>query len=471
MYVVYTNEVIEKAGLPSRVGLVAVKKEVIGPHGKPRLMTYWTRPEYEAARERSRAKREKSEAERAWMGVSTKPKSDYERYSAGMEAEEAHEEKKKAASKKILEELAESKKEYKEYSRVHIIGTGMLGWVRGIKDDPKNPGHKVYKVETERRGPPGADRNLIDVTEKEIEPALEALKHTIPEPPQHVPKKTGIKAGEVELLDIQADALDYVWDESKPRLDRIAKLTQQDKERVEAWYNRLNDFIKTREIAINRWLAPKTASWNNVMDTGVLKNQFQTGTSSGSLDPVKNGDRDRWERDLFGGRYQSTSNYRKLVSEEPLPKEEAELRPQYGWVFSLFDKNVHRQYGKVSFVLKDEARNRCTFTLGNSSGVHTLREQAGTFKECSESLLIAILYGSWAASKDPKDIKDADLEKILLDSHDYVETQIHGGVDLARDVKEVRVWGTIEPHIKLMADAFGLEIKQVEAKEWSKSQE
>jgi len=42
----------------------------------------------------------------------------------------------------------------------------------------------------------------------------------------------------------------------------------------------------------------------NLLDSGLYKSQFETLLSNGSLSAFPNGQRDSWERELFGGAYQ-----------------------------------------------------------------------------------------------------------------------------------------------------------------------
>src|SRR5262245_38134739 len=51
-------------------------------------------------------------------------------------------------------------------------------------------------------------------------------------------------------------------------------------------------------------LKPKTVA-ESLLDEGFYRNQFETGLSSGSRTAFFGGDRDQWEKDLFGGVYQN----------------------------------------------------------------------------------------------------------------------------------------------------------------------
>lgn len=130
---------------------------------------------------------------------------------------------------------------------------------------------------------------------------------------------------------------------------------------------------------------------------GVYRSQFVTGTSNGGLTAHPGGDRWRWESRIFGGCYDDA--------------EPAE-RPVYGALdFRRQCVGAAPRFGSSHFRLAPAALSRATFCYPDSAAEPT------HFGVAASSELIA------RARADDQDALD-----------DYIEAQIHGGVDLARDV-------------------------------------
>jgi len=133
---------------------------------------------------------------------------------------------------------------------------------------------------------------------------------------------------------------------------------------------------------------------------GVYRSQFETGTGNGGLTARPGGARWLWESRIFGGAYDEA---------------EPSLRPKYGAL------DLHRRgygaaprFGSAHVRLAAQALERTTFCFPDSVFEP---EHFGT----------ATAFGLG----DVADAADLD----LLD--DYVEAQVHGVVDLARDVEAV----------------------------------
>lgn len=131
---------------------------------------------------------------------------------------------------------------------------------------------------------------------------------------------------------------------------------------------------------------------------GVYHSQFVTGTSNGGLTAHPGGDRWRWESRIFGGAYDDAS---------------APERPVYGALnFRRQVVGAAPRFGSSHFRLTGESLARATFCYPDSAAepVH--------FGVAAGMSLIAL------AEADEQDALD-----------DYIEAQVHGGVDLARDVE------------------------------------
>jgi hypothetical protein len=102
-----------------------------------------------------------------------------------------------------------------------------------------------------------------------------------------------------------------------------------------------------------------------LLESGVYKNQFETGVSSGSPTAFPGGERDRWERDLFAGAYHA-------------PDTSTPARPKYGSLHLIpHPDGPSPRFGSCYLLLKPEMTERSTFTFGGSQEGNSA-EQSGT---------------------------------------------------------------------------------------------
>ncbi|WP_051717380.1 DUF3626 domain-containing protein [Streptomyces sp. NRRL F-5727] len=133
-------------------------------------------------------------------------------------------------------------------------------------------------------------------------------------------------------------------------------------------------------------------------DDGVYRSQFVTGTSNGGLTARPGGDRWRWESRIFGGAY----------DEAP-----AHERPVYGALdFRRRPYGAAPRFGSAHLRLTPEATARTSFCYPDSF------LEPADFGVASRMGLVALAE---ADAADPLD--------------DYVEAQVHGPVEIARDVE------------------------------------
>lgn len=191
----------------------------------------------------------------------------------------------------------------------------------------------------------------------------------------------------------------------------------------------------------------------NVVDCllveGVYRNQFETGLSSGSPTAFPGGERDEWERTLFGGAYHN----------EGVPVSE---RPKYGSLELVrFPDGPAPRFGSCYFVLRG-AGPRTSITFMGSEHPHAT-SRVGTLAEphaVMAALLAEIENGGiatpdWPPFRAPTlGVPDLtvsrfyDLLKLLHEPRPNpsmgapgrvldtgVEAQIHGPVMLNRDVE------------------------------------
>lgn len=169
---------------------------------------------------------------------------------------------------------------------------------------------------------------------------------------------------------------------------------------------------------------------------GVYRSQFETGVTNGSRTAFPGGDRDRWERTLFGGAYHS-------------PGDRDVERPKYGALNVMhYADGAAPRFGSCYFRLRPHMLGRCTFTFGDS---HAGPKRIGT-SDAFEPLAAALLE-SCESSGSALGAPDTDVVALVrrllgpgggahassgavgraLD--DYIEAQIHGPLDLSADVE------------------------------------
>ncbi|MGK5444398.1 DUF3626 domain-containing protein [Micromonospora sp. URMC 105] len=194
------------------------------------------------------------------------------------------------------------------------------------------------------------------------------------------------------------------------------------------------NFHPDRLLADGRTVAEALA------EEGVYRSQFVTGISNGGLTAYPGGDRDRWEERLFGGAYQA-------------PGVRPDERPVYGGL-NLLDHpdGACPRFGSCHLRLRPEVLGRATLCFGDS---HLGPKDFGTV-DVTEPVLAALLAvtAGTGASLGVAGMDTARLVATLLRRgerrawvpgafgralDDYVEAQVHGGVDLARDVEAIVV--------------------------------
>lgn len=135
-----------------------------------------------------------------------------------------------------------------------------------------------------------------------------------------------------------------------------------------------------------------------LLDEGVYRSQFETGTSNGGLSAFEGGARWQWESRIFGGAYDRAT-----------PGQ----RPKYGALdYRRCAIGGSPRFGSAHLRLRPHMLARCTFCYPDS-----VFEPAhfGVVDRCD---LVAL------ALADDKDALD-----------DYIEAHVHGPLDLGRDVE------------------------------------
>lgn len=175
-------------------------------------------------------------------------------------------------------------------------------------------------------------------------------------------------------------------------------------------------------IAIRRGLRGATS----VVEDGRFKTQFETGKSGGNFDPEM----------------RQTSEKKGLGVPNDLPNNQ---RPVYGYFRT--DEHTAGAYGPIEFILKDSAKERATYTLGDSLHSFNTDMQVGG-KSPSDQ-------GGWNGNL--RDYLDHGAKGVL-----YVEAQVQGGISLG-DVAKVVIHGSPSiPEYKAMQSALGAKGIKVE---------
>ena len=199
-------------------------------------------------------------------------------------------------------------------------------------------------------------------------------------------------------------------------------------------------------------LKPITVA-ESLLNDGLYQNQFETGLSSGGRSAYPGGDRDRWEKDLFGGAYQEPG----VVAAE---------RPKYGALALVrYPDGPTPRFGSCHFILRKAAIRRCSFTFSGSEQALAV-ERLGTIERMTgvmAALLREVASGDGARVPWPPfvaptlGIGNLTIPRLLdilrrelplppadpstgtpgrvLDT--CVEAQIHGPIDLRCDIERL----------------------------------
>lgn len=248
------------------------------------------------------------------------------------------------------------------------------------------------------------------------------------------------------LSNSQKSALAYIETEAKKHkhearssIHHILKMSNVSTDTFEKTF----DAIKANaRIALHFHPDRLVSSFNSVVQSlfiqGEYKSQFETLISAGSVSAFPGGERDLWERRLFGGAYHG---------EDAAMKD----RPKYGALnLMLPSDGPAPRFGSCYFLLYPSVSHRSTFTYLDS---HLELKEKGTFKEF-DLILAALLEDSFSREfalgeaqirpprlfnhlltnlSDPQ--KYLYAQKIHRNLDHYIEAQIHGPVSLRNDVE------------------------------------
>lgn len=236
------------------------------------------------------------------------------------------------------------------------------------------------------------------------------------------------------------------------------------------------------EIAKISFLTPKI--FRSLMKDSRFKNQFELGkdaTSEAYLSPYKGSPRDTWEKRISYGELQKNPNYIKIQGSGYFPEDVAQERPVYGYMGAFTSPSAVTQYGDVVFVLKPGVTQRASFSVRNSSFPFLNDPNTGRYRANLLDLFIEKVHG-YANSRNKSfrdSLSDYASGKLSFSTimkgqkpsyQDYTEAQVYGGIDISRDVKEIRYkrGNTDLKRIMLLAEKFGIPLIEVSEGGWSR---
>jgi hypothetical protein len=190
----------------------------------------------------------------------------------------------------------------------------------------------------------------------------------------------------------------------------------------------------------DRLLADGRSVAQALAEEGVYRSQFETGISNGGLTAHPGGDRDVWERALFAGAYQAAG----VATGE---------RPKYGGLNLMNHRNgACPRFGSCHLRLRSAAGERATLVFGDSAEGPADVGLVDAFAPVLAPLLDRIAAGAGALGRPGVDAR-AFVDGLLNGDaaagrgvfaprmtdrlNEYVEAQVHGVLDLTRDVDAV----------------------------------
>ncbi|MGE6366324.1 DUF3626 domain-containing protein [Bacillus paramycoides] len=250
----------------------------------------------------------------------------------------------------------------------------------------------------------------------------------------------------MELSMPQKFALEYITsyaknhkNEAKATINHILQMSNID---GKAFRNAIMKLMENARVALHFHPDRPDSSMKCVakalLEQGTYKSQFETLLSNGSVSALPGGERDLWEKRIFGGAYQlkDTTNNQ---------------RPKYGALnLMLHSDGPSPRFGSCYFLLYPDVSYRCTFTYMDS---HQDPREKGTYEEF-DMIMATLLeeaftrdYAIGEKNLTPSKLINhllVNLEKPFLNPankepdrnlNHYIEAQIHGDISLKEDVE------------------------------------
>lgn len=246
------------------------------------------------------------------------------------------------------------------------------------------------------------------------------------------------------LTPIQSEALTHVMriaraqeSSAQARLSGLLTRTHCDPDLLKAALERVQTVARVAvHFHPDRLDAQGQTVAESLLQTGLYRNQFETGLSNGGLTAFRGGARDGWEQALFGGVYQR-------------PVATPQERPKYGALDLMgYSDGASPRFGSCYFRLRQKVCERCSFTNRDS---YYSPDVFGTLSHLSlllgslceelelkgrvlglEGVSVARFLARLSQLSYPG-VAGAAIYGRTLD--DYVEAQIHGSILLPEDVE------------------------------------
>ncbi|SMF86718.1 Protein of unknown function [Paenibacillus uliginis N3/975] len=249
-----------------------------------------------------------------------------------------------------------------------------------------------------------------------------------------------------ELAGSQLSALEYVSNYARGRKNEatraIHEILQMSNIEREAYEDAVAKIKSHARIALHfhpdRLDPAKKSVAEALLEQGVYKSQFETLLSNGSVSAYPGGERDLWEKDLFGGAYQKEGTTNSQ-------------RPKYGALdLMLHPDGPAPRFGSCYFLLSPKVSYRSTYTYLDS---HQNPKEKGTytaFDDILAALLKEVFNRDFAIGEKnltPRKLIDhlrvhltkpfADLSSSEANRNlnHYIEAQVHGDIRLKEDVE------------------------------------
>lgn len=249
-----------------------------------------------------------------------------------------------------------------------------------------------------------------------------------------------------ELSGPQLSALEYVTNYTRGRINEAARtiheILQMSDIDQEAFEDAVAKIKSHARIALHfhpdRLDPVKKSVAEALLEQGVYKSQFETLLSNGSVSAYPGGERDLWEKDLFGGAYQKEGTTNSQ-------------RPKYGALdLMLHPDGPAPRFGSCYFLLSPKVSYRSTYTYLDS---HQNPKEKGTytaFDDILAALLKEVFNRDFAIGEKnltPQKLIDhlrVHLTKPFADPsssganrnlNHYIEAQVHGDIRLKEDVE------------------------------------
>jgi hypothetical protein len=251
----------------------------------------------------------------------------------------------------------------------------------------------------------------------------------------------------MNITESQSAALRHIQDHAKSRKDEalttIAHILKMSNV-SQATFDRSIDRVK-RYATVALHFHPdrldpemKTVA-EALLGQGIYKSQFETLLSSGSVSAHPGGERDLWEKQLYGGAYHRAG---ASIAE----------RPRYGALELLRHADgPSPRFGSCYFILKPEVSQRCTFTYRDSADSPNEKGTLEEFDDILAALLAEVFTRNFALGEhnltvpklmdrlgcleSPREEPSKLPVRRNLDY--YIEAQVHSVILLRDDVEKL----------------------------------